>query len=175
MWRLYDAISDGVIQMQPLVQEASRKRRSQTGMVEVYFDDGSGFHSENCRQYRVAGDGRIQLVIELPEGTRALRIDPCACRCVVRVQKLEQDGEKLSFRANGHRMPNGDCLFDTEDPQMILTSLRPGGHAVQVTLLIEPMDGITREALLSQDGRIRWMEQTKAWRLYQKLRRVKKK
>lgn len=174
LWRLYDAISDGVLQIQPLVNEAGRRKRKAEALAEVFFDDGSGFCPQNSRQYPVAAGDRMQLVIELPAGTRALRIDPCESRCVVRVQKLEQGGESLDCYSNGHRMPNGDFLFDTDDPQLIIPSLKSDSRAVQAVLLTEPMEGIMREALLAQDGRIRWMEHTKVWRLYRKLRRLLK-
>lgn len=170
IWKLYDVISDGVIPVQPLIKEASQRRRMQT--VEVYFDDGSGFHAANCRKYRAAGGGRTQLTIELPKGTKAVRIDPCSGRCIVRLEKLRQAGDSLACQTNGQRMPNGDYLFDTEDPQIVIRALRRGGREIQAVFYTEPLEGITREAVLSQDGRIRWMEQTKVWRMYRKVKRL---
>lgn len=169
IWRLYDAISQGVVPVQQLIKKAGVKKSGET--VEVFFDNGAGFCAENSRQYQISGD-REQLAVPLPPGTRALRIDPCEHRCIVRVQKLEQAGSPLDYTSNGHRMPNGDLLFDTEDPQILISSLKSERDAVQAVLFLEPLEGIAREALLAQDGRIRWMEQTKVWKLYRKLRRL---
>ena len=34
----------------------------------------------------------------------------------------------------------------------------------------DKLTGLVRETVLAQNGRIRWMEQTKAWKLYQKIK-----
>ena len=169
-WKLYDEISEGVIRLAPLIEEESRRRRMQT--VEVYFDDGSGFHAENSRQYRAASGGSAQFSIELPSGTKALRIDPCSERCVVRVIRLEQAGKTLTCRTNGIRLENGDYVFDTEDPQIIISQLPSGTAEVKTIFFTEPLKGIVRDAVLAQEGRIHRMEHTKVWRLYRKVKKL---
>lgn len=165
---LYGDISEGVIAVQPLVQKQNRRLRAMR-TVEVYFDDGRGYGTWNFRRYQVEPEGRVSLRIELPEGTKALRIDPCAARSVVRVERLAQEGKTLDFRTNGAAAPNGDLIFDTEDPQLLIDVL-PGSGAVEITYRAEPVGGLTREVLLNQCGRIQWMEQTKVWKAYRKLK-----
>lgn len=167
-WKLYDEISDGVIPVMPLVErESTRRRRNK---IEVYFDDGRGFGVWNCRKYCPAQEGRASLEIALPEKTTVTRVDPCGERCIVRVLELTQDGHSLAWRSNGAVADNGDIIFDTEDPQIIFDT--PYSGPVKFSFLTEPLDGLAREMVLNQHGKLRWMEQTKVWKAYRKVKRA---
>ena len=74
------------------------------------------------------------------------------------------------MQANGEQAPNGDYVFDTEDPQLVIPQLPYQEGVVELTFLAQPLTGLVRETVLSQSGRIRWMEQTKAWKLYRKIK-----
>lgn len=169
VWKLYDDISEGVLPVLPLV-EKERKYAHAMRRVEVYFDDGRGFGTWSWKKYQVPGEGEVSLRIELPEGTKALRIDPCEAKCVVRVKHLSLKGYALALQANGEQAPNGDYVFDTEDPQLVIHKLPYQDGIVELTFLAQPLTGLVRETVLAQNGRIRWMEQTKAWKLYQKIK-----
>ena len=169
IWKLYDDISEGVIPVMPMV-EKERKYAHAMRRVEVYFDDGRGFGTWNWKKYQVPTEGEVSLRIELPQGTKALRIDPCEAKCVVRVKHLSLKGYALSVQANGEQAPNGDYVFDTEDPQLVIPQLPYQEGVVELTFLAQPLTGLVRETVLSQSGRIRWMEQTKAWKLYRKIK-----
>lgn len=167
-WKLYDEISDGVIPVMPLVErESARRRRNK---IEVYFDDGRGFGVWSCRKYCPAQEGRASLEIVLPEKTMVTRVDPCGERCIVRVLELTQDGHSLAWRSNGAVADNGDIIFDTEDPQLIFDT--PYSGPVKFSFLTEPLDGLAREMVLNQHGKLRWMEQTKVWKAYRKVKRA---
>lgn len=169
VWKLYDDISEGVLPVLPLV-EKERKYAHAMRRVEVYFDDGRGFGTWSWKKYQVPAEGEVSLRIELPEGTKALRIDPCETKCVVRVKHLSLKGYALAPQANGEQAPNGDYVFDTEDPQLVIHRLPYQDGIVELTFLAQPLTGLVRETVLAQNGRIRWMEQTKAWKLYQKIK-----
>ncbi len=175
VWKLYDEVSQGVIPVLPLVKRESARRREQE--VEVYFDDGRGFGTWSMRKYTSGPgeEGRISLRIPLPEGTKALRVDPCGHRSVVRLERLRQGGAKLSFRSNGSRADNGDFIFDTEDPQFYIAPGADSREPVEIMFRVQPMEGLAREVILNQHGRLRWMEQTKVWKLYRALRHPKEK
>ena len=171
IWKLYGDISDGVIPVLPLVEKESRIQRAMR-TVEVFFDDGRGFGTWNWRRYQREADGISTIRIELPRGTKAVRIDPCGAKSVVRVVRLVQGDTPLACTSNGTAAPSGDLIFDTEDPQLVISELPCGERAVEISFLAEPVSGLAREVILNQDGRLRWMEQTKAWKLYRKLKRT---
>lgn len=168
-WKLYDVISEGVIQVRPLVQEASARERTQP--VKVWFDCGDGFGEENSCQYRLASGMKKSLTIGLPAGTRAVKLSLGSGRSIVRIAKLEQSGGPLAYETAGHRAPNGDYIFDDMEAEFTIPHLDQNGYPVELTFYMEPLEGILRETVLAQDGRIRWMEQTKVWRLYSKIKK----
>ena len=169
VWQLYDCISEGVLPIRPMIEQGGARERAMR-IVDVFFDDGRGFGTWNATRYQVAPGSRVSLRIPLPDGTKALRIDPCAARSVVRVESLTQGKESLSVSANAAMAPNGDYIFDTEDPQLIISGLPHGTEPVEITFRAEPIDGLAREVLLNQSGQLAWMEQTKVWKAYRKLK-----
>ncbi len=169
-WTLYEEISQGVIDARELVKQESQKRDSRT--VEVYFDDGRGFGAWNCRFYRKCPPGRVALSIEVPEGTRQVRIDPCTGKSLVRLENLRAGGTALKPSSNGRKTAGGAYVFDTEDPQFIIRQLPEGTRKLQLVFRAEPLEGLVRDVVLGQQGRLEWMEQTRAWKLYRKLRKA---
>lgn len=153
-WKLYDAVSDGIIDTNALIKnESARKSKN---AIEIYFDDGRNFGPWNCEKRRCAENGRVELEIVLPQDTKSVRIDPCSEKCVVRVAKLRQDGKDLPYISNGYAGGNGDLIFDTEDPQIIFHT--PYDGVVTASFFVEPMDGITRELILNQYGKLRRLQ-----------------
>lgn len=171
IWKQYDDISEGVITLSSMLEKAGEEKKRRT--AEVYFDDGRGFGTWSWKKYGVPEQGAAEFEIKLPPGTKQVRLDPCGCRCVVRVEKLTQSGRKLSYTSNGAAAPNGDLIFDTEDPQIIFAV--EGNSSVKVRFRSEVISGLGREVLLNQQGRISWMEQTKVWKLYDRVKHTRKK
>lgn len=167
IWKQYDDISEGVITLSSMLELAEEQKKCHT--AEVFFDTGKGFGTWNWKKYGVQEKGMTTLELVLPKGTRQVRLDPCSCRSVVRIAELTQNGKPLSYTSNGAAAPSGDLIFDTEDPQIIFAA--DAASPVRVTFCTEAIHGLGREVLLNQQGHIRWMEQTKAWKLYQKLKR----
>lgn len=166
IWKQYDDISDGVIDVAPLVREESRRRKCHPAVV--CFDTGDGFTEKGRREYGMTQADGASFEIWLPEGTRALRLEPYSARCLVRIVELSQAGRPLPWTCNGAQADNGDLIFDTDTPQIEIRTGQEG--PVRVSFRAEPLGGIARELILNQHGRIRWMEQTKVWRLYRKLK-----
>lgn len=152
--KLYDAISEGVIDLNTLVKKESTDRHQ--NMVEIYFDDGRGFGIWNYEKRRSAEQQRLELQIALPSGTKAVRVDPCSEPCVVRISRLRQKENELRYTSNGYTGGNGDLIFDTADPQILFQV--SGTDPVQVSLIVEPMNGVTRELILNQYGKLRKLQ-----------------
>ena len=47
-----------------------------------------------------------------------------------------------------------------------------GTRKLQLVFRAEPLEGLVRDVVLGQQGRLEWMEQTRAWKLYRKLRKA---
>ncbi|MCD7955382.1 MAG: hypothetical protein LUG93_06455 [Lachnospiraceae bacterium] len=170
LWKLYDGISEGVMELSQMVTSEKEKKDHRT--VEIYFDKGNGYSAADCEKRSVSHDGPVTVEITPPEGTRAVRVDPCSGKSVVRVFELRQGENPLSWTSNGLRAVNGDLIFDTEDPQiyMQIHSAAP----VTVRFLAEPISGLTRELLLNQYGHLHWLAKTPLWNLYTWAKRLKK-
>lgn len=153
-WKLYDAVSDGVINVQELIAKESAWK--QQNKVEIYFDDGCNFGAWNCEKRCSAENQRLELEILTPPKTRAVRIDPCSEPCVVRVKNLSQNGCCLPYTSNGYKGGNGDLIFDTQDPQIVFQV--SGQEPVQISMIVEPMKGISRELILNQYGKLRRLQ-----------------
>lgn len=166
VWKQYDAISDGIIEVMPLVKTESERRRQR--MVEVYFDDGRGYGTWEMEKHRVPQEGTVSLSFAVPAGTKSVRLDPRSGPSLVRLTKLTFNGKAVIWTSNGTVADNGDLIFDTEDPQIEFEV--PGEGCVCIRFTAEPLGGLGRELLLNQHGKLRWMEQTKVWRLYQKIK-----
>lgn len=169
-WTLYEEISPGVLDVRELVKKESERRRNRT--VEVYFDDGRGFGVWNCRLYRGCPEGRTALTVPVPEGTKRVRVDPCTGRSLVRLETLRAEKTALRPESNGKKARGGAYVFDTEDPQFVLNSLPEGTRKLEIVFRSEPLEGLAGDVVLGLQGRLEWMEQTRAWRWYQKLRKA---
>lgn len=140
--------------------------------MEVYFDDGRGFGVWNCRLYRGCPEGRTALTVPVPEGTKRVRVDPCTGRSLVRLETLRAEKTALRPESNGKKARGGAYVFDTEDPQFVLNSLPEGTRKLEIVFRAEPLEGLAGDVVLGLQGRLEWMEQTRAWRWYQKLRKA---
>lgn len=162
-WKLYDDISEGVLDIRSYAEKESRKNNRCA--IDVFFDDGRGYGIWNCLNQKVHTQGRVSYEFMVPENTKMVRLDPCSFSCILRIYELTQEGKRLTYTSNGEAAHNGDLFFDTEDPQLYFHA--EPGKKVHIEFLAEETAGLAREMIMSQTGRIRWMEGTKAWKLYQ--------
>ena len=167
IWKRQAELSPGVISVLPLLQEQQEKNRERT--VEVFFDDGNGFSPQRCRSYHPRQKEETALSIRIPEGTRQVRLDPASFRCVVRISYLKQGKESLKItQTNGRQNGNGDYVFDTEDPQLVIPV--NGTQDVRIRFRAEEIQGLVRDAVLAQSPLIRWAAHTPVWKAWKELR-----
>lgn len=121
MMDMYSAIGKTVYRMPDIMNDYVRQ--SLLNRPTVYYDYGNGFSEENKSTFR-ENIGRYE--VNIPQGVRTVRFDPCGYPCVV--CKIRLSGETitentLGVESNGIWM--GDVLmFVTDDPQFIITSPR---------------------------------------------------
>lgn len=97
----------------------------QKGMVQIYEDKGSGFSEADSFFVDDSEAQDKELNINIGEGRRALRIDPCSDCCIVMLREIKWNDSPLPIKSkcistNGFRIGDGVYAFDTEDPNITL-------------------------------------------------------
>ncbi len=111
--------------------------------LQVYFDRGRGFCEADSTVYRSkALDGTYQLEIPIASGVQRLRIDPGSQACTVELVQLawkNRSGSAVDFIHNGHRLTGNLYLFDTDDPNVLVTQVPQGENVLQIDVRIDAM------------------------------------
>lgn len=111
--------------------------------LQIYFDRGAGFREEDTLLYHSkALDGTYHLEIPVDSDVSQIRIDPGSQACTVAVERLAwKNGKDVTkeFISNGHKMAGNLYLFDTEDPNLLLSELPKGERILLVDLRIDSM------------------------------------
>ena len=79
-------------------------------------------------------DGTYHLQIPVGEDVKGIRIDPGSQACTVEMKRLcflPCRAGVMDFISNGHKLAEDMYLFDTDDPNILLTQL-PGTEATLV-------------------------------------------
>lgn len=173
---LYEDISEGVTQMEPVIEKACRERKNRR--LQVFYNYGNGFREEDSRMYAIE-EGPVSQRLALPEGVKSLRIDPCSGSSLLHLKRLEAKGRPLTFTTNGCPVGEGLFAFRTEDPQLVIPRLPEGTGEIRMEYQTQFLEGIALEVVMSQQNtiensreKIRQMEGTRAWRLNEKLRKL---
>lgn len=111
--------------------------------LQIYFDRGEGFSERDTVVYHSQSlDGAYCLEINIPGDVRQVRIDPGSQACTVDLKRLAFYGQKddvLEFISNGHKLFGNCYLFDTDDPNLLLTQLPAANRTLCLDLRIEGM------------------------------------
>lgn len=122
---LYSHIGKPVYKCSEIME--SIRRKENTAPPAIYYDLGEGFSEDNKFTYS-AEDGRYELCI--PEGTRAVRFDPCSCPCIlseVRINGSALDSSLRYIDFNGVWWGD-EIWFSTDDPQLKITDINAVGN-----------------------------------------------
>ncbi len=141
MRRLYQQAGKPAYHVSSILHVIDRLERVRA--LQVYFDRGSGFREEDTATYHSkALDGTYRLEVPVSGEVSGLRIDPGSQACTVEIRRLAWKGQKesvLSFVSNGHKMAGSMYLFDTDDPNILLTDLPAVEKILQIDLRIDSM------------------------------------
>ena len=156
--------------------------------LQVFYDRGAGFREEDSFRYRM---GDEVLEIPIPVETHRLRLDPGEEGCCVRILELKWDHKRRAVCTTNGIALSEDTWGFGPDPQIILEQVPPDIRMLCVALERTPfprtasqvMDSLQNEKsllgnrvheleqeVLARDEEIRRMKQTKAWKLYRKIR-----
>ena len=154
--------------------------RAEKDQIQVYVDTGSGFRESESFRLRTEPDkqGIVHLELLLPEGVRALRLDPAETPCLLKVRRLlgELGGSyPLAWVHNGRELEEQGILYTTTDPQITVPEVVPGTGRVYADFTVQELYPDTAYACMNLLNRVRAAERlydTGVFRLMKKVRRL---
>ncbi|MCD8347090.1 MAG: hypothetical protein LUD16_03875 [Lachnospiraceae bacterium] len=98
--------------------------------LQVYFDCGDGFREENSMLYRMREEPlrHLRQEIPLPDGLKALRIDPGCHASMVHLSEFHFDSqaEQAAFCLREGTVNDDWIYFSEEDPNIFVTEIPQG-------------------------------------------------
>lgn len=172
----YLATAGRTITLSQMVKTARKNR------MQVYVDTGKGFSDKESFWTDTEPDkyGVIRLLLPLPAGTKALRIDPAEETCLVNIRRLtgELGGSyPLTYVHNGRELEERGILYTTSDPQITVTNLVEGTGQIYAELIVEELLPDTAHACMNLLNRVRAAEriyESAPVRMLKKLKRLVK-
>ena len=154
--------------------------RAEKDQIQVYVDTGSGFRESESFRLRTEPDkqGIVHLELLLPEGVRALRLDPAETPCLLKVRRLlgELGGSyPLAWVHNVRELEEQGILYTTTDPQITVPEVVPGTGRVYAEFTVQELYPDTAYACMNLLNRVRAAERlydTGVFRLMKKVRRL---
>lgn len=169
---LYDDISPGCIYMKPVIEEMFREQNQR--MVQVFYDTGNGYLEAGSRKHRAAA-GPVRLQLQIPPQAGAIRIDPCSFPCLLALKSLRTDQKDLDFVTNGSCIEKNLFVFETADPQLVISQIPAGADQITIEFQITALTGaagqVVRSLIKQLQGskeQIDRMCATKVWRWKEK-------
>lgn len=110
---------------------------------------------------RTGQAGLIRLELHLPEGTKALRLDPAENPCLVNVSRIlgELGGTyPLAWTHNGRELEAQGVLYTTTDPQILIPEVVPGTRRIYVQMTVEELHPDTAYSCMELLNRVRKAE-----------------
>ena len=154
-------------------------RTDRSNQIQVYADTGNGFSEADSMWILTQPDkqGVIHLEIPLPQGTKALRLDPAEGCSLVKVRRLagELGGSyELEYIHNGRELEAQGILYTTDDPQITVTNLVEGTRLIHAELSVEHMNPDTAYACMNLLNRVRAAERISQSGPYRILKKIKR-
>lgn len=134
MPELRDMIGGAVIVPQKTFNRAADSQKK--SRIQIYLDRGNGYSEEDAffLEEGYDGDGKIETTFMIPSETKELRIDPCMDACIVEIQEISLNGERLPLLEHKFLTSNGKELFDKErDSATLIFGNTDPGFSVRVS------------------------------------------
>lgn len=152
--------------------------RAKQNRLQLYFDKGEGFSEAESIFVEIEPDKRgiAHAELLLPEGVKALRIDPAQDCCLVKVKRLlgELGGTySLAYEHNGRELEKQGILYTTTDPQIVIPQLVEGTRRIYAEFSIELLHSDTAYACMNLLNRVRSAERIYNNKLFKSLKKLK--
>ncbi|MCD8241806.1 MAG: hypothetical protein LUD73_05355, partial [Lachnospiraceae bacterium] len=160
------------LRLSDLLDHAGKQR------MQIYADTGEGFTETDSWWIDTAPDkeGHVRVRLLLPEGTKALRIDPAETPCLVSIKRIlgELGGSyTLDYIHNGRELEAQGILYTTDDPQITVPALTEGTRLVYLELIVQELNHDTAFACMNLLNRVRTAERIYNWPPVRLLRRLR--
>ena len=114
--------------------------------IQVYYDLGNDFDEKDSIWITPKEGQEGVYEFELPDGIKALRVDPGEQQGVLNFKEYSLVGEKdieLAITANGEHLCEGRFVFDNNDPYLLFEGFEGKGGLFSISFEYEPMDDAT--------------------------------
>lgn len=141
--------------VEQLVSTASYLRNLDT--PKVYFSRGMNFSEDNQITLigKIDDSNNIKFRIPFDRYINSVRIDPTDYPCMLHVNEMYytlNDGSKSQIETaivNGYRISDTTYLFDTNDPQIIVTNVPADAKSMQVSYSVTMIDKVFYDQVLT--------------------------
>lgn len=136
---MYEKMAKKSIEFSDLIEDG--QIFSDDLFIQIYFGKEKNFCEENSIIFykKPKHNGDIEFEFDIAEETEILRLDPGNKKCIVRIDSLYAESEEtieLKYITNGYKLKKNFYLFETEDPQIIIESLKENTKKIYVKLNI---------------------------------------
>lgn len=155
----------------------------QKEQLQIFFEGADGYREEHSRKYLIE-ETKVSAVVQIPEGCRALRIDPGEEACAIKLELCTFDGKRAELEKawipEGYLSDNW-LYIARRDPNIMNLPVPPGAQKLEIVLQVIPGSEdmlkhvIERDRYLKHQIRVTKdllcsMKNTRIWKLYEKYR-----
>lgn len=138
-------------------------------VAQIFYDFGEGFSEDNSIFLKdcYTENRFLKFAINIPQGVKHLRIDPCSYACDVIIQRIATEDKEYNredIMANGVWVEENNILFDTTDPNIAIecegkNSLMVEAQVLELTLeaakSLVPKNPKQRKSQTSKEPKVR--------------------
>lgn len=91
--------------------------------VQIFEDYGEGYEKGNfyVLNKNLPLSGKLIFELEISGNLKALRVDPCSQKCLLRIKSITDDhGRNVPYATNGTPLGDGCFFYRTTDPQVVI-------------------------------------------------------
>lgn len=125
--------------------------------IEIYYDNGEGYRADEVIKITPKqGESNIAISLKVDEKVRSIRIDPASHMAIVtyaNVYGFNGTYYTMEPKSNGVSYDGKTIIFETDDPQIVISDLKEGTTKVSLTLSVGTVNnGITQAIVDGVNG-----------------------
>jgi len=137
---LYTTIAEMNINVQNVIERERKNSYKKT--IQVFYDYGKGFTESQSYKFipQIESNDKVEFEIPLTSDTQQIRIDPSNYVCMVNIDRIlgyNENYYSLDAITNGVNLAERFILFSTDDPQIVLSDIKPNTTRIEVKLEVQ--------------------------------------